>query len=136
MPLDEQKLRRPDWKPGVPVKLGDGQVWELRKPRVRWVPVRQPDGAMKTRATAHELGPECDQLVGVIFGDLESERFTFADARFELLCRLLTVNYHLTDKDLQELLYLNEEEDAANKEMWINLGAVAAGRSPKPTPAT
>jgi hypothetical protein len=135
VPLDEKALRRPEWAPGVPVKLGDGQTWELRKPRVRWVPVRQGDGAMKTRGRAHELGPDCDEILGVIFGD-QSDRFTFADARFEIVCRLLAANYNLTDTDFQELLFISEEEDAVNAAMWAELTPIAAGHGPKPAPAT
>jgi hypothetical protein len=134
--LDEKALRKPDWRPGVAVKLGDGQTWEMRKPLMRWVPIEQPDGAAKTRGRSHELGPELDEVVGVFFGDLESERFNFSDARFELAIRLLRANYNLTWENVGELLWISEDEDAENKEMWSQVSAVVAGRGPKPTPAT
>jgi hypothetical protein len=133
--FDEKALRRVDWKPGVPVKLGDGQTWELRKPRIRLVPMRV-DGRAKARATApNELGPESDELLGVFFGDIESEQWTFMSARFEMAIRLLEANYTLTDEHYRELLWF-ERDNPESEEIWDAVSGVIAGRSPKPTPAT
>jgi hypothetical protein len=135
--LSEKARRRPEWTEGVPVTLCDGQTWHFRKPRVRWRPVKQSDGMMKTKARSAELGPEADELLGVIFADVDSPRFTFSDARFEMLSRLLLANYDLTDEDFAELVYLREDGDEAHREMWRELSALVAGQgSPKPTPAT
>jgi hypothetical protein len=133
--LDEKMLRRPDWKPGVPVVLGDGQTWELRKPRVRWYPERA-DAKIKVLASgSHEFGPESDELLGVYFGDVESMTWDFPTARFELAIRLLEANYSVTNEHFRELLYF-ERDDPGNEEMWKSIGAIFAGSVPKPGPAT
>jgi hypothetical protein len=132
--LDEKALRRPDFKPGVPVVLGDGQTWDLRKPRLRFIPVEK-DGAVKSAGRSCELGPECDELVGIFFGDIETASIDFASARFDLTKRLLTANYLLSIEQLQDLVYV-EPENKANEEMWTAISTVIAGRTPKPTPAT
>ncbi len=132
--FDEKALRRPEFQAGVPVVLGDGQTWELRKPRIRWFPTRV-DGKTKTRAAgSHEFGPESDELLGVYFGDVESTTWDFPTARFELVMRLLEANYALTDEHFRVLLYF-ERDDPASEAMWTSLGAIIAGNSPKPTPA-
>jgi hypothetical protein len=132
--FDEKALRKPTFAPGVEVKLGDGQEWTMRRPRIRWYPTRS-NGATKTRATgSHELGPESDELLGVFFGDVESTTWDFPTARFELAIRLLEPNYDLTDEHYRELLWF-ERDDPASTEMWSAIGAVIAGNSPKPTPA-
>ena len=132
--FDEKALRKPGFAPGVSIKLGDGQEWTFRRPRIRWYPSRS-GGTTKTRAAgANEFGPECDELLGVFFGDVESTVWDFPTARFELAIRLLEPNYDLTDEHFRELLWF-ERDDPASTEMWSAIGSVIAGNSPKPTPA-
>jgi hypothetical protein len=132
--LDEKALRRPDWKPGISVKLGDGQVWEMRKPRIRWYPERR-NGKTKTRPCgSHEFGPESDELLGVFFGDVESADWDFPTARFELAIRLLEPNYALNPEHYRDLLWF-ERDNLDSDEMWSAIGAVIAGNAPKPMPA-
>ena len=128
--FDEKALRRPDWLPGVPVKLGDGQIWELRKPRIRWYPQIAGD-AVTTRGSSPDLGPECDELLGVFFGDFESDTIDFPSARFHLAIRLLCANYDVGNEHLRELLFV-EQDDESNRGMWSDI----CRRDRRPLPKT
>jgi hypothetical protein len=132
--FDETALRRPEFAPGVPVRLGDGQTWEMRRPRIRWYAQRKT-GKARSVATSHELGPESDDIFGVFFDDTVSADWDFPSARFELAIRLLEGNYSLTDEHYRELLWY-EPGNPESKDMWDAISSVIAGATPKPTPAT
>lgn len=132
--LDEKALRKPEWKHGVEIKLGDGQVWTLRKPRLRIVPADDGELVRQKPRDVAELGPEADHLLAAIFGDGDDEKLDFFTARLTIASRLLRANYTLSGADLQELLW-RERDDAENAEMWRRITDLVTGESPKPLPA-
>ena len=85
---------------------------------------------------SHEFGPESDEILGVFFGDVESDKWDFTTARFELVARLLDANYNLTKRALPGTPLWLTCHNPENEAMWTALGPVLAGASPKPTPAT
>jgi hypothetical protein len=133
--FDEKALRKPGFAPGVSVKLGDGQMYEMRSPRLRFYASRS-GGKTKTVPTGvHELGPADDEILGVVFGDVESDTWDFPTARFELAIRLLEPNYNLTEEHYQALLWF-ERNNPESEEMWSAIMRVIAGNAgPKTTPA-
>lgn len=130
--LDEHALRQPEWKPGNPVKLADGQTWHIRKPRLRLHPVFVgQDAAIQTSL----FGPELDPLVEIISGVAEVDAHIWISARFTIVAKLLRENYELADADLFDLLVI-DSEDEANREMWKVLTGIARGEGPKPMAST
>jgi hypothetical protein len=132
--LDEKALRKPEWKHGVAIKLGDGQTWMMRKPRLRLVPVEAGDVFKQRPRDAAELGPESDDLLAALFGEAEDGGIDFLTARLTIAVRLLRANYTLTAADIQELLW-HERNNDENAEMWRLVDDVIMGESPKAGPA-
>src|SRR4051794_33959106 len=89
---DEEVLRRPDFLPGIPVRLADGQVWNLPKAPDRYPRVADGGG----------LGRDYEATVaGVLDAEDEAER---RRAELALAISLLARNYDLRPADYQEIL--------------------------------
>lgn len=128
--LIEAERRRPDFVEGEAIRLGDGQLWHVPRPRVRIRPVRDESGAMQLRGL-------------FTFGDAYNAKFeAFAAARsgweektalLDLAFDLLARNYDLTDDELTALLSWDADDPEAEVRLEA-LGAVVAGERPKPSP--
>jgi hypothetical protein len=138
--LDEKALRRPDFVPGSPVTLADGQIWFLRRPVMRFVPNDDHESGFDVR-----LSLDGDTL----YNDLMARRVAaFGETGFADLASLvpvelaigkllLLVNYDLTPAQLADLLQFGYDADEDPEGMAIrdDVIAVAQGRGKKPSPA-
>jgi hypothetical protein len=127
MKLNEPELRLPNWEPGVPFTLADGQVWQLRRPKVAVKVVFRDDGTTRNIATT-SLGPEFHNAM-VIF---KSDDDPLLGALL-LGIAMLRANYNLTGEQAADLLPW-VPEDEANKEHWEGIIDAAVGNAPKPSP--
>ena len=73
-PLDEPALRRPSFRPGIPIQLGDGQPWYFAPPRLEFHPVFAADGTVSA-GLATDLGPEFDEAVRLYEVAITATRF-------------------------------------------------------------
>jgi hypothetical protein len=125
----EKDRRREEFLGGIEVRLSDGQIWLVPKPRVRIRPVRDASGM---------------RLVGLFtFGDAynakweawagatsnSAQKAALLDLAFDLLQR----NYELSDDELSDLLAWDPEDPEGEARMEA-LAAIAGGESPKPSP--
>jgi hypothetical protein len=133
--LDEKALRKPGFTEGRAVILADGQAWTFPRPRIRLRP-KFVDGQVVI-AGGQVFGPEFDDKLNVLFGssDEESDGWARLGVEFELVVRLLGVNYDLAPVDFEELLVM-EPGDPDSDERWRQLEELILGAAPKPLPAT
>jgi hypothetical protein len=125
---DERAARRPDFEPGRPVRLGDGQSWQLRRPRVELYPAVGPDGTVDP---AMSFGPAYDSLLD----DLEKLEpgVDQVACLMRLAVHLLRLNYDVPPEAYRELLPFRSG-DPANEAMWTEIAGVALGTAgPKPS---
>jgi hypothetical protein len=132
--LDEQSLRRPNFVPGVPVFLGDGQQWELRKPLVRFVPddnsptgfatvlTIADDGTFQGLIDKHRISHESDG---------EKDVDVFIATELAIGRALLLANYDLTPPQVALLLQFgyDKENDPEGVAIRSDVMAVARGQS-------
>jgi hypothetical protein len=131
LPLEEKARRKPEWRDGILIPLGNGESWVFPRPLLRFEPEDGEDGRLRFgdfRTTSDEAY------------DSEIETFlTTEDATeqavslLNLAAALLRQNYSLTTSDLRRLLpRVNGSE--TNAQMWNWLAEIALGRSgPKVT---
>lgn len=119
--LDERARRRPDWREGFEVTLGDGGVWHLRHPPYRRSPRRSPDGGF-------EFGePQRPRFDGLIEQMLDAEDgMVQINTALNIAVLLLEENYILAPDDIEVLLPWSHT-DEANVEMWHTVLGVAIG---------
>ena len=141
---DEPSCRRPEFAPGVPVVLADGQAWELARPFVRFHYKPGPErferrltldgadgyGKLLTAYEATESAPEDETL------ETRAERVaTRLGLMLAIGRELLVRNYSLTDADVAELMPMTgDKEDVVGRRITSEVMAVAMGDSPKPSP--
>jgi hypothetical protein len=126
--LDEVALRRPQFRQDIPVQLGDGQTYWVPKPIVTFG-LSFEDGDDHPSLIRKDIGFGRDYMdVLQKFYDTDGVEQLSVAAR--LVCRVLRVNYDLTNEHLTELLPYSPENDD-NQSMWRDLVAVATG-SPNP----
>jgi hypothetical protein len=90
--LDEESLRRPDFLPGIPVRMADGQLWSLPEAPDRY-PRMAYGGAPRREYAA--------TVAAVLDAEDEAER---RRAELALTIALLARNYDLGPAEYQELL--------------------------------
>jgi hypothetical protein len=122
----EADHRRGDFRGGVPVRLGDGQVWFLARPRVRWRLTRRDDALEATPST--DLGAGLDRALDAWNRALRV--VDFYDNQFRMAIELLRANYDFTDEQLGALLVI-EAGLPENDEAWATILDVARGIAPK-----
>lgn len=135
--LDERSLRRPDFAPGVPIVLSDGQEWHFPRPVMRdFYPTINREGEL-VLTPGSGFGPGYDALVDafILADNPGDEHITLAALALDLLRR----NYAIEATHLRYVLRLKRSGDPeaeANQEMWSAIAAVALGRDtgPKTTP--
>jgi hypothetical protein len=135
MKLDEQTLRRADWRDGAKVTLSDGQAWTLPRPRVRWVPRVGKTGRIDYGASAGGDKND-DEALDVLLGIKEVDNHEWVRLRFELAYRRLTANYDLSPEQACELLSLDFCDPAEHKRWEPITDCLRGSSAPKPSPAT
>lgn len=100
-------LRRPDFVPGTPVLLLDGQEWQLRRPLV-WFEPSDTDFGFRVSLTPDPAGDDFQALMerrDALF-DKQEQPTTAAVAAVDLTIawRMLAANYDLSAKQAGRLL--------------------------------
>jgi hypothetical protein len=124
----EEGLRRPDWRPGAPLTLLNGEVFHFRPPTIRiW---RGPDESGAWRQfVGTDFGEEFDDAINECESltqqrqDIFEYIFYFADA-------MLTRNYREEIRNhYKHILYFTSEEHV--KKVWWAIFDLARGIDPK-----
>ena len=129
--LIEASKRRESFKPGVPIKLWDGQIWEFPRPKVRWRRTFGPDDVATVEGRSN-LGPAFDEaramMTRLSIGEQTWEQV--AGAVLNAAALMLLDNYDLSDDELFDLLVF-DNEDQENQIVWREILAVAWGWAPR-----
>lgn len=128
--LDEQALRRPDFKAGVPVRLADGSVWHLRRPLVRFAEAENDEGFEVV------LSLDDDGTFGRLRAAERSAEGGPAvlAAQLKLAGHLLRANYDLTVPQTAALVqFASEEDDEEGLRLHREVMAAVRGFGPKPS---
>jgi hypothetical protein len=130
-PLDERRLRKPDFRDGTGVILRDGQTWTFPKPWLRLYPVRTADGSF---TVGGGLGFDADyeELAGQLAAGPSDDPVRKLEIQFRMAAGLLCRNYELTDAHLRRLLAVDLDDDSC-RECWARINEVLLGRVPKPS---
>lgn len=128
-PLDERRLRKPDFRDGAGVVLGDGQTWTFPKPWLRLYPVRTPDGSF-TIGGGLGFDADYDDLADQLAADASGDPVRKLEIQFQMAAGLLCRNYELTDAHLRRLLAV-DLDDESSQERWTQINEVLLGRVPK-----
>lgn len=132
MDRDEPSLRRPEFRGGVPITLGDGRPWTFPPPELDALCVTLDGDGRPTVAPASRFGAAYDDLVDAY---LEAEPgLGELTALAALAVDLLGRNYALEPRDYRRLLRFvpgESPEGEASRAMWHDISGVALGRGPK-----
>jgi hypothetical protein len=127
--LDERRLRKPGFREGPSLVLGDGQEWSFPRPWLRLYPVRGPEGTLEVGG-GPGYGPDYDALIDQLIDcdpDDTTERLAI---QFRMAACLLLRNYTLSDRDLKRLLAV-DLADPACEERWARINQILLGQAPK-----
>lgn len=129
--LDEAALRKPEFMDGVKIKLGDGQEWMFRRPRIRLAPKRGEDGSLtaglKVAPGQAEVLEKCFEAMWNLSNETVVDTWSL---RFGAASALLLANYSLTDDDIAELIYWDSEEPECF-DRWELIDDLLRGVAPK-----
>lgn len=127
--LDEVALRRPDFREGVLVVMGDGQAWQLAKPIIRFVPADNDTG-YEVRCRLND-----DGAFGLAFTAYEAAEAGADVIRTGLALgrAMLLANYSLTPDQLADVLQFGMGDDEEGRRIMDETIAVALGNGPKPS---
>lgn len=131
-PLRETELRKPNFRDGYWIRLGDGQEWAFPRPILRFFPARADDGSLALAAdhTHDRLYQELrDELIAVD----EDDHYNAMRVQVLIAGHLLSMNYDLDTAALRRLLPVIED-DPENDAMWGALIDVILANPPKPSP--
>ena len=129
--LDEVALRKPGFREGYRVKLGDGQEWSFPRPLLHFFPAITDDGDV-VLAAQHTHDRRYRELRDELVETDGEDRYNQMRIQVCIAAHLLLANYDLDSRTLRELLPV-VEDDAANDEMWGGLIEVILARPPKPS---
>jgi hypothetical protein len=127
--LDEQAARKPDFRDGTRLPLGDGQEWTFPRPWLRLYPVRGADGKLSVGG-GPGYGNEYDDLVDELVDCDPDDTTRRLALQFRLAACLLQRNYNLTDRDLKRLLAV-DLADSGCEARWARINQVLLGQAPK-----
>jgi hypothetical protein len=130
-PLDERRLRRPEFRDGTGVVLADGQTWTFPRPWLRLYPVRTPDGSF-TIGGGLGFDAEFEELADQFASEPSDDPVRKLEIQFRMAAGLLCRNYDLTDAHLRRLLAV-DLDDPSSQECWARINEVLLGRVPKPS---
>jgi hypothetical protein len=134
--LNEMALRKPDFQDGTRIKLGDGQEWTFRNPRMRLIPKRGEDGVINTALKiAPGQGDAIEKAMTAYWDMVPDGPLGSLGLKFNLAVNLLLANYDLTDEHLESLIYMDADEPE-NKQLWKSIEALIQGERPKETTST
>jgi hypothetical protein len=137
--LCEKERRRPDFVPGAPVTLADGQVWELRRPVIRFIPDDNHASGFQVRLSLgadNRFGELIAQRDAAFGGEGTAEITAIVGIELALARLMLLANYDLTAEQVGTLLQFgyDEEADPEGAALRDAVLDVAFGRGPKPPP--
>jgi hypothetical protein len=127
--LDEKSLRRPEWREGEWVTLGDGGRWCLPKPQLTFYPTTGSDGVDRFDDGQYGLDATYEARVEAF---MQADQDNALDTMLALALDLFRRNYTATP-DVLRILFPWRTGDESNAEMWRSIVDVAMGRAPKPT---
>lgn len=130
VPLDEQALRRPDFLPGTPMRLADGQLWTIPATRTVFVPAETEKG-YDIRLT-HKGPDEGFEAAAQSYFEAEGG-IAYVQASIGVIVAALRRNYSLTIEQLARLVRLDfEEGNEEATQATLELIEVAIGGEVKP----
>lgn len=123
----ESALRRPDFRPGIPVELADGQVWHL--PRVRLTRRLHigPEGGLRLVRSAEDAPPGWLDALARLEA-LADDDLAYLEWLAGMGLALLHRNYDVPDELAPELFAL-VEGDGASLLRWAALRLAVLGRA-------
>jgi hypothetical protein len=122
--LDEMQLRRPDFLPGISVRLADGQAWTLPSP---------PNAGARTEPGSAVLGEDYEAIVRAIRESEDEPEMRRAE--LALVIALLARNYHLGPAEFWSLLGApSGTPEAASLAQALHEVALAHLERLRPTP--
>jgi hypothetical protein len=124
----EESLRRPEWRPGAPITLLNGEVFQFRMPIIRvW---RGPDESGTWRQfSGTDFGEEYDNTLNEC-ESLAFERKDIFEHIFYFADRMLVMNYKDEIRNhYKHILYFTPEEPV--KKVWWSIYDLARGVDPK-----
>lgn len=123
LPLTEALRRRPGFKEGVPIVLGDGAAWHFPKPKLRFIPAADDQGELHLKSDGFTLGREIDPYLDrVMEADTDVE---IIEAAMMMGYYALRQNYLIELGELGKLLFYIHDDD--NLEMWKQLVGFVRG---------
>lgn len=128
-PLDERRLRRPDFRDGPGVELGDGQTWFFPRPWLRLYPVRSADGSVAIGG-GFGFDAEYEELADQLAASSAGDPLRRLELQFQMAAALLGKNYDLTGAQLRRLLQA-DLDDEASRERWRCINDALLARVPK-----
>jgi hypothetical protein len=108
---DERARRRPNYRPGLKLRLADGQVWSLP------IPLSQEEAALSQAANPNWNDASYRLLIDAIVNS--GDRGELFRAELALAIHLLDWNYSLAPEDFEELL--DEQDGSLNR---LDLGEI------------
>ncbi len=113
--FDESALRRPEFQPGRPVLLADGQLWSIPNPDLAYAPTFGPDGGVGSELVS-VYGPGFDQKVQAVRDAQATQEIVVS--LFGLATDLLGRNYDLTPDHYRALLRYRFNQPDDNASLW------------------
>lgn len=135
--LDEVALRSSDFLEGIRIKLGDGQEWSFRRPRIRLVPTRGESGFFVSKMKpAPGQGKILEEAFEAMWNLTDKAGLDMWNLRFGAAVELLRSNYNLDEDQIASLLYWDTEEEECT-DRWREIDNLIRGISKNElTPAT
>ena len=128
--IDEQASRRPDFVPGEPVTLADGQEWQLRRPVVEFAPADN-DAGFTIHLSLDDDGSFGAALAAIEALDDDASLSTLAGLELRAARMALLANYDLTTTQAGTLLRFGYESGTRGHSLREDVMGVVWGRGPK-----
>ncbi|WP_422931383.1 hypothetical protein [Singulisphaera sp. PoT] len=138
--LDEADYRRADFVPGEPVKLADGQVWQLRRPVIVFEAWDESDTGWRSSLSVEgtdDYQSLLDRRTALFKAAQETGTYRLAEAaavELPIARRLLLANYDLDNSQVNKLLRFVYEEQHPLATVRDDVMEVAVGSGPKRSP--
>jgi len=128
---NELTLRRPDFRPGTPIRLADGQAWTFPAPTAL-EPINE--GRASNQRLSHDEAEYDALLAGVLEAEDVPERLR---AELALAIHLLGRNYDLDPADFSRVLEFppGDPDLAARQHDFHNLAVDHLGRHSRRSPS-
>ena len=127
--IDEMSARRPDFVPGEPVLLADGQEWQLRRPVVEFAPADN-DAGFTVHLTLDDDGSFGAALDAIEAMDDTASMSALVVLELKVARMVLLANYDLTPVQVGTLLRFGYDGGRAAK-LREDVMDVVWGRGPK-----